>query len=252
MKNLNYAIIILLITSSFINAQNCDNIGKDLVNKIKNTNYKNLLPYYDSTKNKWGLMNKKGIALTEPFDDYPSTFEMNLHNTFNIVNYKGCNININYTDMTFNAEKIEKQNNRYVTQETYGFKTPSSDTLSGFTIEFYSLVDLKTGKIENEGEVSNYSKKFKEVKKPFYKNNKWYALATLQSSSLMGIINQNGQPIPNFNFNYIKLKELEYYKGKFKNEVWYYYEDLSNKKGFVNLAGETILNDELLSECFFL
>lgn len=39
MKNLNYAIIILLITSSFINAQNCDNIGKDLVNKIKNTNY---------------------------------------------------------------------------------------------------------------------------------------------------------------------------------------------------------------------
>lgn len=79
-------------------------------------------------------MNKKGIALTEPFDDYPSTFEMNLHNTFNIVNYKGCNININYTDMTFNAEKIEKQNNRYVTQETYGFKTPSSDRFKNFTV----------------------------------------------------------------------------------------------------------------------
>ncbi|MDR2221561.1 MAG: hypothetical protein LBE34_02365 [Flavobacteriaceae bacterium] len=244
-------VILILVNYNCLNAQNCKSIGENLISKIKKTNYKDLLPYYDSKVKKWGLMDRYGNALTEPFEESIYIFKTNLHMTYFITNYKGCDINISYVDMKFSAKKTEKQDDEYCIGEFYKKPTSDYETLKGFTVEPVSIVTLKTEEVEKRGEISKFSKQFKQVNDLFYFNEKWYALAVLKDGSLMGIIDQNGEAIKHFNFNYKKLKQLDYYRGIENNEIWYYYEDLLGNKGFINLFGETIMKGELLSECLF-
>lgn len=244
-------LLLIVISNNNSNAQDCKSIGKNLVSKIKKTNYKDLLPYYDSKEKKWGLMNKNGNALTEPFDESPFTFNANIHNTYFITNYKGCDIDINYIDMEFNVKKHEEEYDEYAIAEYNEHNASDHDTLKGFTVEKHQSLIVKTGEVKNKMEISKFSNRFKEVESLFNYNDKWYALATLKNSSQMGIIDQNGETLPNFDFNYTKLYQLDYYNGIKDNEIWYYYEDLSNKMGFINIVGETIMKGELLSECIF-
>lgn len=254
-------LFLLFINYSILNAQNCKSIGQNLVNKIKKTNYKDILPYYDSSVKKWGLMNKQGKALIEPVVESAFFFESNKNNSYNIHDYKGCTVYINYKDMSFETNKYIKPNydDSYVTEATYAYSsdyqssTTADDTYSfrGFSVETRSSINLDNGEVKKYGEITSFSRRFNDVKSPFYYKDKWYATATLKHSSKVGIIDQDGESLQHFDFNFTKLKPLRYYKGENKNERWYYFEDKDGNRGFVNVLGETKMVGDLLSYCSF-
>lgn len=253
MKNI-FIILLLFIIQSYSNAQDCQSLGKNILNKIKSTDYKELIPYYDSKEKKWGLMNKKGEVLTKPLVESVFTFNINISNMYYLDNYCGCDIELNYRKKTFNAQKTQTLNEQSYSINGIENLTVEKFDINGFKVEDISEINLDNGKITGvtkAGNISKFSSRFKQVKNLFYFQDKWYAVATLKNNSQMGIIDENGEPFSQFDFNYYNLKMLDFYKGSNNDEIWFYYDDLSHNKGFINLEGKTILKGELLSECLF-
>jgi len=212
----------------------CNAEAKNFVAKIKKYSPDNLLPYYDKASKKWGFMTKYGKILTEPLTHNPSDFNINIHNRFYLYNHNGCDISIDLNDYTYRIDNV----NSIVDGQR------NNALLKGFTIRTVA----NTNEVNQDAEIATYSNIYHKIDKPVMYNGKWYAVVT-SGNWKRGIIDQDGNTLPNFDFQYNSLFLLTDYKGENNNQHWFYFEDAAKNKGFINLEGETKLKNELLSSC---
>jgi len=252
------ALIISLVISLCaisLQAQDCNDIATSIISKIKKYSTNNLLPYYDKVTKKWGFMSKEGEILTQPLTYH--CFNININYTFDIYYYKECYIiSINLKDLSFTTKKLDK--NDKIMEEDITISERKRDDLlecptlppllKGFTIEKVEYVNKKTGEVSQKTEISDFSRIYWSICDPIMYNDKWYALVTLKSSDKKAIIDQDGNPLQNFDFKYKSLELLHRgYKGEDNNQYWFYFEDEIGNNGFINLEGDTKLKNELLS-----
>lgn len=131
-----------------------------------------------------------------------------------------------------NALEREEQKKPRPASSTSGFK--------GFTI-------TPTNTIATFSDIYNRDKTTPSanIEGPFLVNGKQYAIVHKETSS--GIINQEGEPLPGFDFVHKWLARNRDAVGPVN---WFYYVDAGNKQGFISEQGETKLAGELMNNAF--
>ena len=224
MKKIIFLVLAVLGCNLHSHAQNCDSIARvEIIDKIKNYSPEDLLPYYDKDSRMWGYMTKEGKILTKPLHYSPYAFPFNPNAFFS----GGCQITIYGKDYSFNT--------------TSGPVDQPAPQTKLKTINKGFEVDTTMDDI-----VSVIAPKYDGIAYPVFKyQGKYYAIVELKSTGKIGIIDQEENIIPNFDFKYRILDLNEYYKDK--KQLWFYFEDENENTGLKNLKGEVKFYNQLLS-----
>jgi len=110
-------------------------------------------------------------------------------------------------------------------------------------------LDFKGFRTNQYSSVIELSNRYNQIKKkPFIYDERLYAIAQLAKNNKYGIIDQDGNILPNFDFKYKSIALIENYEDKAQR--WFYFEDKKGKKGFINTEGKTKLYGQLFSEVY--
>lgn len=206
--------LILLFVPLFAMAQKgkiCNEkyLEKNVVSKIKNYKYYNLLPYFDSSSNKWGLFDKEtGVKLVKPIFGNAQTFSPDF-----VI--EQCRMEI--------SSDYEVSSLRY---EEYMAYSPERTNKKGFTTR-------------ESGFILSYHREYNEISDYAfpYKGN-YYAVVRVDKQYF--IVDQEGaQQLGLF------FKKINNYIYDVNGEPWFFYQDFDDNYGFINLAGEQKYHGEI-------
>ena len=226
-------IILLLFSLSVVamRAQNCDSVAQSIVAKIKGYSPDDLLPYYDKESDKWGIMSKDGKILTQAIAPYPHYVIFNPNLEWTIYEGINCSITILGRDYSYKVEG---------TIEVFAVAMHDADINPNISS------NIKGFKVDEREEISEHSNQYERVAFPFKYNEKWYAYAKLAKNNKWGVIDEDGDILVDF-----KYKSLDFIKNyNDKSQCWFYFENEEEKRGFINIEGQTKLYGELLFPIF--
>jgi len=241
-------ICVLLLSINLVNAQdmNChEKVETLLIEKVKNYNSKDLIPYYSEKQKQWGFFDRNtGKILTEPILSRATFFNPNLELYYNFkpdesLDY--CNGKI--YGSSFSYEVIS-------TEET-GFTLPTVEGPIDIEKNKYKIFEknsINGFEVDEYGNLSYFNSKFYDVENdspliveiiPF--KNKYYALTKVieNEKHYYTFIDQNGEELTNFQ----KTKYYPNVKPIFSNDddIWvllkssdgkYVYKSLFKNKTF--------------------
>lgn len=218
------ALAIGLLTSVGISAQDCtEKAQKLIIDKIKNYNPTDLVPYSEDGK-KWAFLDIKSKKLVTDFVlGYANTFSPRYRTYLD-----KCEVNIN-PDYSFISKKEQ-------TIETYAPRDIRKATKKDLGFD-----------VNEKGEITAYSKTYEikykglqNINKPILYDGKYYAILTKEDESVL--IDQKGVEQDAFRF-----KVMFSIKHKNNGEEVLYVEDKQGKKGFITLSGRKILYGKLFN-----
>ena len=198
-------------------------VQKYIIDKIKNYNPTDLVPYSKDGK-KWALMDVKSRKILTDFVlSWPSTFNPEFMADIDIgkSNY-GMVINTNYDILPLViACSIPEW-----------FDVKETDEL-GF-------------QVDEQGRMTAYNKDYKYISNPILYKGEYYIIIIKKDKTNV-LINQKGVEQEGFRF-----REMDdtYYKDKESGETIFYVEDLEGKRGLVTISGKKKLYGELLQEVY--
>ena len=198
-------------------------VQKYIIDKIKNYNPTDLVPYSKDGK-KWALMDVKSRKILTDFVlSWPSTFNPEFMADIDIgkSNY-GMVINTNYDILPLViACSIPEW-----------FDVKETDEL-GF-------------QVDEQGRMTAYNKDYKYISNPILYKGEYYIIIIKKDKTNV-LINQKGVEQEGFRF-----REMDdtYYKDKESGETIFYVEDFDGKKGLVTISGKKKLYGELLQEVY--
>ena len=207
-------------------------VQKYIVDRIKNYNPTDLVPYSKDGK-KWALMDVKSRkVLTDFILNEPSTFNSKLDVNINVGERK--------EEMTIYADY-------YI-----------SSLLEVCYVSKRGVLDVKEMdglgfQVDEQGRITACNKDYKYISNPILYKGIYYAIVTYEKyewpdfGTVKVLINQKGKERKGFRF-----REMDdtYYKDKKTGENVFYVEDLEGKRGLVTISGKKKLYGELLQEVY--
>ena len=222
MKRILLAVMLSIGVWGF--AQNIEKIIKQqIVDKIKNYNPTDLVPYSKDGK-KWALMDVKSRKiLTDFVMRIPSTFNPEFMADINIGKWVyGMMINTNYDILPLViACSIPEW-----------FDVEKTDEL-GF-------------QVDEQGRMTAYNKDYEYISNPILYKGEYYIIIIKKDKTNV-LINQKGEEKEGFHFK--EILDI-YYKDRETGENVFYVEDLEGKRGLVTISGKKKLYGELLQEVY--
>ena len=222
MKRILLAVMLSIGVWGF--AQNIEKIIKQqIVDKIKNYNPTDLVPYSKDGK-KWALMDVKSRKiLTDFVMRIPSTFNPEFMADINIGKWNyGMMINTNYDILPLViACSIPEW-----------FDVKKTDEL-GF-------------QVDEQGRMTAYNKDYEYISKPILYKGEYYIIIIKKDKTNV-LINQKGEEKEGFHFK--EILDI-YYKDRETGENVFYVEDFEGKRGLVTISGKKKLYGELLQEVY--
>ncbi len=219
MKRILLAVMLSIGVWGF--AQNIEKIIKQqIVDKIKNYNPTDLVPYSKDGK-KWALMDVKSRKiLTDFVMRIPSTFNPEFMADINIGKWVyGMMINTNYDILPLViACSIPEW-----------FDVEKTDEL-GF-------------QVDEQGRMTAYNKDYEYISNPILYKGAYYVIITKKDKTNV-LINQKGVEQEDFRFRVMVDTD---YKEKKTGENVFYVEDFKGKKGFVTMSRKKKLYGELMN-----
>ena len=222
MKRILLAVMLSIGVWGF--AQNIEKIIKQqIVDKIKNYNPTDLVPYSKDGK-KWALMDVKSRKiLTDFVMRIPSTFNPEFMADINIGKWVyGMMINTNYDILPLViACSIPEW-----------FDVEKTDEL-GF-------------QVDEQGRMTAYNKDYEYISNPILYKGEYYIIIIKKDKTNV-LINQKGEEKEGFHFK--EILDI-YYKDRETGENVFYVEGFDGKKGLVTISGKKKLYGELLQEVY--
>ena len=198
-------------------------VQKYIIDKIKNYNPTDLVPYSKDGK-KWALMDVKSRKiLTDFVMRIPSTFNPEFMADINIGKWVyGMMINTNYDILSLViACSIPEW-----------FDVKKTDEL-GF-------------QVDEQGRMTAYNKDYEYISKPILYKGEYYIIIIKKDKTNV-LINQKGEEKEGFHFK--EILDI-YYKDRETGENVFYVEGFDGKKGLVTISGKKKLYGELLQEVY--
>ena len=198
-------------------------VQKYIVDKIKNYNPTDLVPYSKDGK-KWALMDVKSRKILTDFVlSWPSTFNPEFMADINIGKWNyGMVINTNYDILPLViACSIPEW-----------FDVKKTDEL-GF-------------QVDEQGRMTAYNKDYEYISNPILYKGEYYIIIIKKDKTNV-LINQKGEEKEGFHFK--EILDI-YYKDRETGENVFYVEDLEGKRGLVTISGKKKLYGELLQEVY--
>ncbi len=198
-------------------------VQKYIIDKIKNYNPTDLVPYSKDGK-KWALMDVKSRKiLTDFVMRIPSTFNPEFMADINIGKWVyGMMINTNYDILPLViACSIPEW-----------FDVKKTDEL-GF-------------QVDEQGRMTAYNKDYEYISKPILYKGEYYIIIIKKDKTNV-LINQKGEEKEAFHFK--EILDI-YYKDRETGENVFYVEGFDGKKGLVTISGKKKLYGELLQEVY--
>ena len=198
-------------------------VQKYIIDKIKNYNPTDLVPYSKDGK-KWALMDVKSRKiLTDFVMRIPSTFNPEFMADINIGKWVyGMMINTNYDILPLViACSIPEW-----------FDVKKTDEL-GF-------------QVDEQGRMTAYNKDYEYISKPILYKGEYYIIIIKKDKTNV-LINQKGEEKEGFHFK--EILDI-YYKDRETGENVFYVEGFDGKKGLVTISGKKKLYGELLQEVY--
>ena len=203
-------------------------IKEQIVDKIKNYNPADLIPYSKDGK-KWALMDVKSRKiLTDFMLNEPSTFNSEL------------NVSINVGE----RERVMSINTKYDISPFLVVCSMKSEILE------VKETDELGFQVDEKGRMTAYNKDYKYISNPILYKGVYYAIVAYEKderSDFGGVkvlINQKGKERKGFRFREVGDT---YYKDKKTGENVFYVEDFNGKKGFVTISRKRKLYGELMN-----
>ena len=204
-------------------------VQKYIVDRIKNYNPTDLVPYSKDGK-KWVLMDVKSRKILTDFVlNEPSTFNSELNVNINVGERK--------EEMTINAN--------------YDI----SPLLAVCYVSKRGVLDVKEMdelgfQVDEQGRMTACNKDYKYISNPILYKGVYYAIVTYEKyersyfGRVKALINQKGKERKGFRF-----REMDdtYYKDKESGETIFYVEGFDGKKGLVTISGKKKLYGELMN-----
>ena len=200
-------------------------VQKYIIDKIKNYNPTDLVPYSKDGK-KWALMDVKSRKiLTDFVMRIPSTFNPEFMADINIGKWVyGMMINTNYDILPL---------------VTY---CPIPE-LEWFDVE---KTDELGFQVDEQGRMTAYNKDYEYISNPILYKGEYYIIIIKKDKTNV-LINQKGEEKEGFHFK--EILDI-YYKDRETGENVFYVEDLEGKRGLVTISGKKKLYGELLQEVY--
>ena len=200
-------------------------VQKYIIDKIKNYNPTDLVPYSKDGK-KWALMDMKSRKiLTDFVMRIPSTFNPEFMADINIGKWVyGMMINTNYDilPLVIACSIPERE----------WFDVKKTDEL-GF-------------QVDEQGRMTAYNKDYEYISNPILYKGEYYIIIIKKDKTNV-LINQKGEEKEGFHFK--EILDI-YYKDRETGENVFYVEDLEGKRGLVTISGKKKLYGELLQEVY--
>ena len=199
-------------------------VQKYIIDKIKNYNPTDLVPYSKDGK-KWALMDVKSRKiLTDFVMRIPSTFNPEFMADINIGKWNyGMMINTNYDILPLViACSIPEW-----------FDVKETDEL-GF-------------QVDEQGRMTAYNKDYEYISNPILYKGEYYIIIIKKDKTNV-LINQKGEEKEGFHFK--EILDI-YYKDREIGENVFYVEDFEGKRGFVTMSGKKKLYGKLLSRIYY-
>ena len=203
-------------------------IKEQIVDKIKNYNPADLIPYSKDGK-KWALMDVKSRKILTDFVlNEPSTFNSEL------------NVSINVGE----RERVMSINTKYDISPFLVVCSMKSEILE------VKETDELGFQVDEKGRMTAYNKDYKYISNPILYKGVYYAIVAYEKderSDFGGVkvlINQKGKERKGFRFREVGDT---YYKDKKTGENVFYVEDFNGKKGFVTISRKRKLYGELMN-----
>ncbi len=226
MKRILLAVMLGIGVLGFAQGKKSGKIAqKYIIDKIKNYNPTDLVPYSKDGK-KWALMDVKSRKiLTDFVMRSPSTFNPEFIADINIGKWVyGMMINTNYDILPL------------VTYcpipEREWFDVEKTDEL-GF-------------QVDEQGRMTAYNKDYEYISDPILYKGEYYIIIIKKDKTNV-LINQKGEEKEGFHFK--EILDI-YYKDRETGENVFYVEDLEGKRGLVTISGKKKLYGELLQEVY--
>jgi len=198
-------------------------VQKYIVDKIKNYNPTDLVPY-SKGGNKWALMDVKSRKiLTDFILDEPSTFNPKLH--FSI----GTGENESQMEILSDYKISQITHNGPVLGNIISKKIIETTNEPGFKID-------ENGKI-----ISHYSSYY-NISEPILYKGAYYAMV-FTKEKYCTLINQKGEEHNGFRFK--NIGHLNY-KDKESGDNVFFVEDFEGKRGFITISGKKKLYGEIM------
>ena len=228
MKRILLAVMLGISVLGFAQS-NKEIVQKYIVDRIKNYNPTDLVPYSKDGK-KWALMDVKSRKILTDFVlNEPSTFNSEL------------NVNINV------GERKEEM--------TIYANYDISPLLAVCYVSKRGVLDVKEMdelgfQVDEQGRMTACNKDYKYISNPILYKGVYYAIVTYEKyersyfGRVKALINQKGKERKGFRF-----REMDdtYYKDKKTGENVFYVEDFKGKKGFLTISGKKKLYGELMN-----
>ena len=199
-------------------------VQKYIVDRIKNYNPTDLVPYSKDGK-KWALMDVKSRKiLTDYVLNSPRTFDPTLYS---------------YVDINGRQEYIRISLDYRVEREPVAIDPPAAvQTVDPNNPAF---------QVEEKRKIKVDKTKYKYASEPILHKEEYYAVASKKDNSDV-LINEKGEELEGFHFE--MMEEIRHYKDKESGETIFYVEGFDGKKGLVTISGKKKLYGELLQDVY--
>ena len=198
-------------------------VQKYIVDRIKNYNPTDLVPYSKDGK-KWALMDVKSRKIL-------TDFVLNEPSTFNPKFYIYIDINGQQEGMEFYSD--------YTTSPI--IETPPPPIRKKI-IEKTNKLGFK---VDENGKIISHYLSYYNISEPILYKGVYYAIISINQKEGRMLINEKGEEQKGF---YFKKMENTDYKDEKTNESIFYVKDFSGKKGFVTISGKKKLDGELMDD----
>lgn len=243
-KTITFAIILgvlfpgkLLFSQSGMTESSLKLILEEDFTKIENKDLRNVVPFYQNGK--WGFIGDKGeVLITAKYGSLKLAtphIEGYYNEQYKFI-YKATTKEIEIIDLRKPKPYSSPPPAPSVEREKGPFPVSSSNGFTGF-------------KMDAEKKVTHYSDIYNRSSTPMFNvsqafklDNKYYIVAHKKKES--GIIDEQGNPLEGFNFNYKELVPLIQYRDSL---LWFYFVDKEGDTGFVNKNGDMKLYKQVLS-----
>lgn len=250
MKNLIVILLTLLSLNVTAQSMTCEEkVTKLLINKIAPFQSNDLIPYYSKKENKWGYFHRKTKKIiTEPLFSDAFFFNpyINFYYSLEIKGEDGCNGKIYGSSDNYKTEKIEGSK--------YGLFGVSDDGNENKKKTFKNFIkeDISGFEVDDFGKLTYFNPKFYNsqndepaIREIIHFKGEYYGIVFVieNDNSFYTIINQKGNPCPNF-------EKIEFYPNKKQtytneNDIWFFI-----KTGEDEYIFKSLLKGEQLKETF--
>ena len=196
---------------------------KYIIDKIKNYNPTDLVPYSKDGK-KWALMDVKSRKIL-------TDFVLNYSDTFDPEFYVNIDINGLEEEMKISSDYMIRPIMRETILEPYkASKGVESMEEPGF-------------QMDEKGEMTKLNFKYRYFSNPVLYKGVYYAVVKQGENRIL--INQKGEELKEFHFE--SMEEL-HYKDKESGGSIFYVKDFDGKKGFMTILGKKKLYGEIMDD----